>query len=538
MRSLVVSKLGVVFVVAAACGGTSKTATPRGGGDTGSGDDKAHAGKDLTLDLDVTKLSGIVFQPEALGRPPMTLVEDKKKQPLDKQRAALKTLTGAAREVPAQILATSVYQESKKQKDDAKQKALLDEGRKALADVRAELKDKTQDVTLRMLGTFVLIDGDYAAGADVYGELLERFPTGDHANGDKAWLAMCQLRLGKNTDAVATLTGQSPDPAQPELDYVMAWGKWRTGDNAGAVAAITAAALGWKSEGTKAAMTRDLLILLARAGAPADAALKSVSDFYGGKPSVAVLYNLHNSYAFAGRWNDAIAVLDKIVATVPEQIAKNDLPKFRSQQAQYAVRALAADQVAGFEKQAIAAYGACGAKCTADEVEDGDKNLRNLALFFHTLYATSMDDRFYAPAKQLYDLYLALPSRPDAEEMKKHAGDLEAAKKSAKPGTGTHDKSIIGPLLLQHAQEIQACYEAALAADAGVSGLLTLTLEVDQSGKVEGATSDPPAGKQGLARVGACASDAARGWMLPARSIPGTTRINAKYELAPAAPAK
>jgi hypothetical protein len=279
--------------------------------------------------------------------------------------------------------------------------------------------------------------------------------------------------------------------------------------------------------------------LLGRGGAPVDVAVKSITDFYGGKPSVAALYNLHNSYAYAGRWSDAVSVLDKIIAAMPDQIAKNDLPKFRTQQAQYSVRLLAAAQVSSYEKQAIDAYAACGPKCTAAELDDGYKALRGLALTFHALYATSMDDRFYDPAHQLYDLYGALAGRADADEMKKHLGDLEAVKKMAKPGTGTHDKSIIGPLLAQqHAQEIQACYEAALAADASVSGMLTLTIDFDQTGVVSGATSSPPPGKDGLARVGACATAAARTWLLPARSIPGKTIVTAKYELAPAAPAK
>src|SRR5262249_55317777 len=165
------------------------------------------------------------------------------------------------------------------------------------------------------------------------------------------------------------------------------------------------------------------------------------------------------------------------------------------------------------------ALGDADGKCGAAELDDGYKALRGLALLFHTVYATSMDARFYPPARQLYALYTGLAGRPDADEMAKHAADLEAAKKANKPGT--HDKSITGPLLAQHAQEIQACYEAALAADASVSGVLTLTLEVDQAGKVIGKHSEPAPGKEGLARVGGCVEASAATWTLPARSIPG-----------------
>ncbi|HTJ45430.1 MAG TPA: tetratricopeptide repeat protein [Kofleriaceae bacterium] len=525
------------FVALAACGGTTKTGTTPEG--SGGGTDKKPNGTDLTIDLDVVPLKGLVFTPEAMGRPPMLLVEEKKKQTLDKDRADYaKAPDLETKKLAVNVLATALYQESKKQKDDAKEKALRDEAKKDLNEIRAAAASAggANEVSLRMLVVFDMIDQDYAAAADVYQELLKRFPTSDKALDDKAWLALCYLRLGKNADALATLSGLQPDPAHPEAAYVMAWAKWRGGDNAGAVAAITASAQGWKDGSNKPALVRDLLILLGRGGAPADGALKTVQAFYQGKAPVSVLYNLHNAYAYAGRWADAIEVLENIIKTVPEQIAKNDLPKFRSQQAQYSVRLLAADQVASYEKQAMEAYAACGDKCTAQELDDGYKALRGLAITFHAIYATSMDERFYGPAKELYELYDALPGRADAEEMKKHESDLEAAKKAAKPGTGTHDKSIIGPLLAQqHAQEIQACYEAALAADASVSGMLGLTIDFDATGKVAGATSNPPPGKEGLARVGACASEAAKGWMLPARTIPGKTIVNAKFELAPAA---
>jgi hypothetical protein len=68
-----------------------------------------------------------------------------------------------------------------------------------------------------------------------------------------------------------------------------------------------------------------------------------------------------------------------------------------------------------------------------------------------------------------------------------------------------------------------------------VWGVLTLTVDFGADGKVAGANSNPPPGKDGLARVGACATDAARGWLLPSRTMPGKTIVTAKFELAPAA---
>ncbi len=522
--------------LAVGCGGTytAPPITPEG---AGAGSQTKPAGADLSIDLDTVPIKGLVFTPEAMGRPPMLLVEEKKKQPLDKDRADYaKAPDLEAKKVTGQVLATALYQESKKQKDDAKEKALREEARKTLDDVRAAAMQSggAGEVTLGMLAVLDMIDADYVSAADIYAELVKRFPDSERALDNRAWLALCQLRLGKNADALATVAGVTPDPAHPELAYVTAWAKWRAGDNAGAVAAITAAAAGWKSEGNKPALVRDLLVILGRGGAPVDAAWKAVSDFYGGKPSVAALYNLDNSYAYAGRWADAIALLDKIIATMPEQIAKNDLPKFRTSQAQYSVRLRAPDKAAAYEKQAVDALAACGAKCSAADLDAGYKALHDLALRFHSIYATSMDDRYYQPAHALYDLYNALPGRADTDEMKKHETDLETVKKATKPAPGTHDKSIVGAVLNEHAQEIQACYEAALAADPTVSGVIALTLDVDASGTVAGATSTPPGGKEGLARVGACASDAARAWLLPARTMPGKTIVTAKFELAPA----
>ena len=81
---------------------------------------------------------------------------------------------------------------------------------------------------------------------------------------------------------------------------------------------------------------------------------------------------------------------------------------------------------------------------------------------------------------------------------------------------------------------MKGCYEAVLAGDNALAGALSITVEVDAAGKVTGATSTPPGGKEGLARVAACATTAARSWVLPVRGTKGTTRITAKYELAPA----
>jgi hypothetical protein len=54
-------------------------------------------------------------------------------------------------------------------------------------------------------------------------------------------------------------------------------------------------------------------------------------------------------------------------------------------------------------------------------------------------------------------------------------------------------------------------------------------LDVDQSGSVTGASTDPKAGTTGMSAVGTCAIARAKTWKLPARGSKGSTRIKVTY---------
>src|SRR6478735_2121234 len=73
-----------------ACGGSSKgPESPAGGGATGGGATPAKASPgDVSFEVPVFDVKGVMFEPEALGSPGMPLAEAKKKTTLDKQRAA------------------------------------------------------------------------------------------------------------------------------------------------------------------------------------------------------------------------------------------------------------------------------------------------------------------------------------------------------------------------------------------------------------------------------------------------------------------
>ena len=92
----------------------------------------------MSIDLpDARVVTGSVQTPSGLGRPDMLLIEAKRKSPLDKQRAFWKTSLAAGKvnelQIPAQVLATQLYQASKNEKDEAKEQALLLEARRCSA---------------------------------------------------------------------------------------------------------------------------------------------------------------------------------------------------------------------------------------------------------------------------------------------------------------------------------------------------------------------------------------------------------------------
>jgi hypothetical protein len=80
--------------------------------------------------------------------------------------------------------------------------------------------------------------------------------------------------------------------------------------------------------------------------------------------------------------------------------------------------------------------------------------------------------------------------------------------------------------------EIAGCYELGLGGNPKLSGTLTLELESDATGKIKGAATEPKAGQADMAAVAGCVAEHAKLWRLPARGMPGTTRVKLTYQLA------
>jgi hypothetical protein len=326
---------------------------------------------------------------------------------------------------------------------------------------------------------------------------------------------------------------------QPELAYVSAWAKWRAGDDAGAWTAIVAAAEGWdKGSQTFDALSRDVYLFAGRANVSlAEITPKMNALFQAKTPRVQfeVLAKLGNqSYQFAGRWADAVAAIDAAFKVGGATVMPNETPVLRFLQADFTVRLDDPVTAANYAQQAIKALPVCGTKCSEKDKQDIIVGAFGMGAVFHSLYATSNDVRYYQPAHDLYAATVSIiMDEARRNEAAKNQAILEATLKSTKAGTGTHDKTRIGPLLERHNQEIQACYESSLAANPKLGGRLTLTLESDQTGAIKGVASDPKAGLADMSAVAGCASEHAKTWKLPKRGSPGNTRITLIYALAP-----
>src|SRR6185436_8092478 len=149
---------------------------------------------------------------------------------------------------------------------------------------------------------------------------------------NKAWLGYTQLRQYKNAEALATVNADPLSDKQPEHAYVMAWAKWRTGDNKGAWEALLVAAKGWGTNAGKDALDRDVLLFAGRTEVPLDKAFTDVMSFSpkGKDQEYELLAKLGlQSYQFAGRWLDGVKALDKAITVIGAKVPPNDKPYIR-----------------------------------------------------------------------------------------------------------------------------------------------------------------------------------------------------------------
>jgi tetratricopeptide (TPR) repeat protein len=527
-------RISFVLVLAVACGGPAEgPKTPGSGGGGGAGGTKPAAAGDVSIEIPSVEIKGVVFEPEALGMPGMPLYEPKRKITIEKQRDVFgKTKDPVQKEAQAAILATLLYQKSKDAKDD-EQKALRLEARQVLRDAAAASGDKVDEVTLRLLGSYELMHEDFAAAEQAWGALVVKVPKDKDALINKAWWAYALLKTSKNADALAAIKDEPLSEKVPELAYVAAWAKWRTGDDAGAWQAILTAAKGWKDMPGRAEIDRDLLLFAGRTNVPVADGFTQLTTVYS---KVKDPYGLYvklgtQSYQYAGRWADGVAAIEKALEVGADKVPVDDRPTLRYLEADYTTRLDDPVAAAKHAKEALEALPKCGAKCSPKDMEQIVVNIYGMGRLFHVLYATANDVRYYEPAHDLYQAAIPLITQSDATrtEATKDADVLERTFKAMKHDTGTHDKDAIKALLQRHNQEVQACYEQWLSANPKLAGNIVLNLEVDQIGTIKGQSTEPKAGLAG------CIGEHAKAWRLPKRGSAGSTRIKITYVTGPRA---
>lgn len=538
------SFLVMTLVALAACGGTQEEAVKPPPVPPNPQVTRKPTSGDVSFDLPTSEIKGVVYEPSAIERPGMPLVDPKRatkidKTAIDKQRAQVAaTKDPVAKQAQAAILATMLYRESKIDKN--KEKDRLNDARQVLRDVAQQAGDKNIDeLTLRLLGSYELLFDDYAAAEKAWAALIEKDPKSKELPYDRAWLAYAQLKQFKNAEALATVGSDKPDDKQPELAYFAAWAKLRAGDGAGAWQAITTAARGWGDTGKREDIERDVLWFAGRANIPVDQAAAVVTGVLAKtkQAQYELLAKLGLSgYSLAGRWASAIAALDKAIEVAGDTVPPNDRPVIRYQQAEFTTRLDDPETAAKYAKQALDAENECGTKCTAKEKTETVQGIYFMGRLFHNLYATANDHRYYEPVHELYTLTIPLLDPANKAQAETDLKKLETTLRNMKVGTGTHDKSALGALLPRHNLEIQTCYEQVLMSKPKLGGNIVVNLESDATGAIKGVSTEPKAGAQDLSAVAGCVIGRVKEWKLPKRGMPGTTRIKLTYALAPAKP--
>ncbi len=532
--------------LAACAGATPGDTTPiKVGGGSGAGAGPGGKGADVALDLGSIDIKGAFFEPLALGRPGVPLVQAKQKMSLDKHRQAMtKAKDPVVKQAEAAIIATMLYEQSKSQTGDAQTKTTSD-ARQTLRDVATEVGTNVDELTLHSLGSYDLLLLDFAAAEKDWGQLVATQPKAKDEPTNRAWWAYALLAQGKNKEALEAI---SAEPAQltdklPELAYVTAWAKWRAGDNAGAWQALLLALKGWGDRGNRDALEFETLVIAGHSNIPMAQEFKDLKPLLAGKDQT-LEYKLYTdlglrAYAAGGRWTDAIAAIEKALETEGDKTPPQDRVKIRYEQADFTVRLDDPATSAKYAKQALDALPGCGAKCDKDRAAIIE-SIHGLAKLFYIVYATAHDDRYYQPAHDLYDIVIpAFATDKDREPAVIEKNELERWLKTLnmkdKVGAGTHDKGAITALVKGHDEEVQACYEVRLSANKQLAGPLVVNLESDQTGAIKGVSTEPKAGMADMSAVAGCVAERARGWRLPktanATGPAHSTRIKVTFAL-------
>jgi hypothetical protein len=509
------------------------------GSNVGSAGPTTQAAGDETLTLDDVKIKGQLFEPIALDTYGVSGAGAKKATTLDAQRKQF-----AAEKDPlkkqayATILATMLYQDAGKNAGNAD--ADYQEAAKALGDAVTAANNKADELTLELYARYSMMAKDHATADKAWEALVTQYPKNKEVDVSRAWWTYTRLKQYRNPDAAALLQGAAIDKT-PELGYVAAWTKWRTGDAAGAWEAMKQVAKQWNNQAAQRVNPDRMPVVVKetlRLGARTGADLKDVAAVMAsltGK-QVGEVYEMWKQISaamhYAGRWQDAINADEQALQVGGSKTPPNEAIAIAIEEMQFYLRLDAPDAAAKEATLAVNAVPNCGSACTAQDAENVYEEVGNIAAYLHSIYAASNDARYYQPAHDLY--HLAVPLITDTsrkQTLGNYMGRLEATHNMMKPNTGRLGKDNVKNIVAQHDQEVQACFEGVLAGVGKLSGTVALTLDIQQDGTVRGTTTDPKAGMADVSAAAACIAAQAKTWKFPARGSAGSTRATVKYQL-------
>jgi hypothetical protein len=510
------------------------------GSNVGSAAPTTQAAGDETLALDDVKIKGALFEPIALDTYGVSGAGAKKAITLDAQRKQF-----AAEKDPlkkqayATILATMLYKDAGQTAANAD--ADYGEAAKALGDAVTAANNKADELTLELWARYSMLAKDYASADKAWETLVTQYPKNKEVDVSRAWWVYTRHKQFRNADAATLLQGAAIDKT-PELGYVAAWTKWRTGDPTGAWEAMKQVAKQWNSQAAQKVNPDRMPVILKetlRLGARTGADLKDVAavmaSLTGKQPGE--VYDMWKQISaamhYAGRWQDAISADEQALQAGGSKTPPNEAIAIEIEEMQFYLRLDAPDAAAKEATLAINAVPNCGSACSPQDAENVYDEVGNIAAYLHSIYAASNDSRYYQPAHDLYQLAVPKITDPARKQtLGNYMGRLEATHNLMKPHTGRLGKDNVKNIVAQHDQEVQACYETQLAASGSkLTGTVALTLDIQQDGGVRGATTDPKAGMADVSAVAGCLVNAAKAWKFPARGSAGSTRATVKYVL-------
>lgn len=486
-------------------------------------------------DLSEIKLEGRLYKPDALVPPSMVGVKtDGKKLPA--QRKAHAKAKDAKKVEEARVLVTMLRDAADQAAaDPAAADALRNEMLTLLRETRQAGGENADAVILQMLFASEWRAGNVDAALAAGSELVTRHGDSKPAKYSAPYVAYGYLLQGKNAEAAQVAQSWTlEDPASNYTNaYVTAWVALRQGNDALARQGMLQAARGWQIKRTWGTLQSEISLFLAHTGASVEEAVAVVTEL-GQDSQYIWMFQTSEEYARLGRHAEASELLNQAAKIAGGNMKPSELVTFRNRQYNYELMALNIDRSADYAVQMHQAVQACGAAC-ADQAAPVAEQISTLAVFYHTIYSTTLDERFYGPAKKLYDYYLTL-GQPDTETNRTYLSRLEQTKKLATPGNGKHNKAVMDIITSRGRPDaLKACYEDVLQSDPTLVGAVKVTLEVDPQGKVTGVTTDPAGGESGLGAVATCVQEQTRTWLFPGRTLAGTTRVVRTFTFAPVA---